>query len=127
MTRFFINEAQIMGNQIFLNAEDARHIAKVLRLKPGDEILCPYGQGRLYHVVLQSIDPSQAVGDIVQTTQEDTETRLQITLAQCLPKGERWDFILQKCTELGVSSFQPLFSERTVIQIKTSEQGKKLE
>lgn len=127
MTRFFITDAQITGNQIFLNADDSRHIAKVLRLKTGDEILCPNGRGQLYRVVLQSLDPVQTVGEIVAATQEDSEPQLQITLAQCLPKGERWDFILQKCTELGVSNFQPLYSERTVVQIKTDEQAKKRE
>ncbi|MDD4808396.1 MAG: 16S rRNA (uracil(1498)-N(3))-methyltransferase [Oscillospiraceae bacterium] len=127
MTRFFITDAQIRANQVFLKAEDAHHMAKVLRMQAGDEILCPNGQGQLYRVVLQTLEAAQAVGEIVAVTEEHSEPHLQITLAQCLPKGERWDFILQKCTELGVSSFQPLISERTVVQIKSAEQEKKQE
>ncbi|MCE5196842.1 MAG: 16S rRNA (uracil(1498)-N(3))-methyltransferase [Negativicutes bacterium] len=127
MTRFFITDAQIRGSQVFLGAEDAHHMAKVLRLQVGDEILCPNGQGRLYRVVLQKLEAARAVGEIVAVTEENSEAQLQITLAQCLPKGERWDFILQKCTELGVGSFQPLISERTVVQIKSAEREKKRE
>lgn len=118
--RFFISPDQINGTSITVTGEDVRHIATVLRMKAGEELLLCDGRGNEYSVKIISVDRSQVVTEILnQTHRELTDPR--ITLAQGLPKSDKMDFIVQKATELGVSSVVPVITERTIVKVKDEE------
>lgn len=125
MNRFLIAREQIHQGEIYLDEEFAHQAQKVLRLKVGDEILCLDQEGLTYLSVLVDLQKRQAKAKILKTYRENNEPDLHITLIQGLPKGERWDYILQKCTELGVSSFIPVISQRSMVRLKKEEATKK--
>ena len=127
MTRFFVLADQIRAGLITLMGRDVRHIQRVLRLGVGDHIECLDGQGYVYKVKLTHVEAEHVVGEIVDSYKADSEPDLQVTIAQGIPKGERWDFVLQKCSEVGATVFQPLFTERTIVNIASEQLPHKME
>lgn len=127
MTRFFISSDQIKDNSVILKGEDRHHLLNVLRRGPGDEITVLNGKGEEYLVRITEATTDQVKGEIVRQVERQSEPRLKITLVQSLPKADKFEWILQKNTELGVSRFQPVFTERSNIKLDQSAQGRKLE
>ena len=125
MHRFFVDEDGIQGSTARLEAGDAQHAARVLRLAPGDEVelldgLCRYA-ARLTEVSIESVSAE------VLSTLPDLEPNVRVTLFQGLPKAEKMEFILQKCTELGVYAVVPVQMERCVVQLSGKDGAKKQE
>ena len=127
MTRFFIPTTQIKENQVFLIGEDQHHLVKVLRKKPGDRIAVLNGKGEEYDVEIKEINSEFVVGQILGTTCKSSEPKVKITLVQSLPKSDKFDWIIQKNTELGVSRFIPVISERSTIKLDQATAIKKVE
>jgi|LSQX01.3.fsa_nt_gb 16S rRNA (uracil1498-N3)-methyltransferase len=127
MQRFFITNEQIRGNKINFDREFAHQATRVLRLRKGNSILCIDPEGQTHQVVLSYLGKNQAYGEITESFTENKDPELEITLIQAIPKGDRWPYILQKCTELGVKAIQPLLSERTVFKYNEDRDSKKLE
>lgn len=125
MNRFFIEESRRTEKMIWFDAEISHQITRVLRLQTGDRVECPNGEGQTYLVELTKIDAKQTEGAILETIKEYKEATLRLTLVQGLPKGERWEWILQKGTELGLYAFQPVLSERTIVRLSDQEFEKK--
>ena len=118
--RFFIAPSQVSGSRISIADEDVRHIAAVLRMKTGDALLLCDGQGAEYHVTIAEISKTEIKAEIIsQRSREIAAPR--ITLGQGLPKSDKMDWIVQKATELGVTSIVPLVTERTIVKIKDEE------
>jgi 16S rRNA (uracil1498-N3)-methyltransferase len=118
--RFFISPNDVVGPIITVSGEDVRHIATVLRMKTGDELLLCDGQGTEYAVKIAQMDRSMIRTEIVN--QAKKEIRLpRVTLGQGLPKSDKMDVIVQKATELGVAEIVPLVTERTIVKIKDEE------
>ncbi len=114
MHRFFVALNCIQGERVALKGDTARQLARVLRARLGDEIIVLDNTGWEYQVTLDSISPGQVLGSIKQRYQSSGETRVAITLVQAVLKAEKFEFVLQKGTELGVSAFVPVFCDRTV-------------
>lgn len=127
MTRFFIPTDQIHDDTVILKGEDRHHLLNVLRKDLGAEITVLNGKGQEYQVKVTEITADEVVGAIVQQVEKQTEPRVKICLVQSLPKGEKFEFILQKNTELGVSLFQPIISERSTIRLDAGQASKKRE
>ena len=118
--RFFISPDQISGVEAVVTGEDVRHIATVLRMKTGDELLLSDGEGTEYAVKIKHIEQSGITTEV--TGQSKQEIRYpRITLGQGLPKSDKMDFIVQKATELGASNIIPLVTERTIVKIRDEE------
>ncbi|MGE5604348.1 MAG: 16S rRNA (uracil(1498)-N(3))-methyltransferase, partial [Bacteroidota bacterium] len=103
------------------------HLLNVLRQGPGDEITVLNGKGEEYMVRITEATADQVNGEILRQVERQTEPRVKITLVQSLPKADKFEWILQKNTELGVSRFQPVFTERSNIKLDQAAQGRKLE
>ena len=114
MHRFFVPPSNISGGRVTLSADAARQLARVLRARPGDTIIALDDSGYEYAVNLDSVSPRHASGVITDRYLGNGETRLAITLYQGLMKADRFEYVLQKGTELGISRFVPIISERTV-------------
>lgn len=127
MTRFFISSDQIKDNSVILKGEDRHHLLNVLRRGPGDEITVLNGKGEEYLVRITEATVDQVKGEIVKQVERQSEPRVKITLVQSLPKADKFEWILQKNTELGVSRFQPVFTERSNIKLDQAAQSRKLE
>lgn len=115
--RFFVDPGQITGDTIRIIGPDVRHILKVLRLKIGDELIVADGTGLEYFGRIASLDKSKVVVTAFHKQQALSEAPVKVTLLQGIPKGDKMDFIVQKCTELGVSRIVPVVTKRTVVQL----------
>lgn len=128
--RFFL-DTQILADEaddtfrLDLTHEDEKH-AKVVRLRPGEHIAIIDGASDYFECVIERID---ADGVFVSITQHlDAPTLpFAVTLFQGLAKGERFDQVLKHCTELGVSAFVPLLTERTVVKVDPKRIPSKME
>lgn len=116
MHRFFVDNNQITNDNIEIIGTDVRHIRDVLRLKQGDEIEVS-SDGFIYHCKIDSILKNQIVVEILNKVKGSNEPPVDIILYQGLAKGSKMDFIIQKCTEIGVSEFYPLATHRSVVKI----------
>ena len=114
MYRFFVPPSNIGGERVTLTADASRQLAHVLRARPGDGIIVLDDSGYEYAVTLDKVSPKSASGVVHDRNPGEGETRLAITLYQGLMKADRFEYVLQKCTELGISRFVPIISERTV-------------
>ena len=114
MHRFFVPPSHITDERVTLPPDAARQLARVLRARPGDSIIALDDSGCEYAVTLDSVSPQRASGVIRDRYLGNGETRLSITLYQGLMKAARFEYVLQKGTELGISRFVPIISERTV-------------
>ncbi len=114
--RFFLPPDAIREGQVHFPETTARQIVHVLRLRPGDVVAVLDGQGALYRVALKHVDREMVLGQVTGQEAATGEPRMAVTLYASLIKGERFEWILQKGTELGVSRFVPMVTERTVVR-----------
>lgn len=121
MRRFFVE--RIQDDQVCIEGADARHIGKVLRLKPGDHISVVTADGEEYDVVLKEISAGMVKGTALAMRDSSCDPALKVILVQGMPKGDKLELIIQKCTELGITEIWPVHTERTVVQLT----GKKAE
>ena len=126
--RFYANLQLLQGTSISLPDSTARHV-QVLRLQPGDHITLFNGQagaeGEFDATVTRMgrSDVDVIVGAFTATHREATR---QIHLAVGMPANERMDWLVEKATELGAASIQPLMSERSVLRLKSERADKKV-
>jgi len=116
MQRYFVSESEIEQGQVKIVGDDARHISKVMRMRPGDRIICCQTNGRAYLCSLSAILDGEVIADIEQELDENHELPIRIALAQGLPKGDKLDWIVQKGTELGAEAFILFQAERAVVK-----------
>ncbi len=124
MRRFFVEPALLQGESAVIDGELCRHISTVLRLKAGEKILLADGCGREAVATIGSVDRDGvhlAIGEAV-SVQAGADCPA-LTIYQGLPKGEKLELILQKCTELGVNGIVPFIASRSVARLD----GEKLE
>jgi 16S rRNA (uracil1498-N3)-methyltransferase len=123
--RVFVDAPLASGNLVELPRETASHLAKVLRARSGDEVILFCGDGREYVGELESVRGSRVTAAVGSGASVDRESPLMITLVQCVPRGDRMDFIVQKATELGVTRIVPVLSERSVVRLDPKQAGSK--
>ncbi len=133
MHRFFITAAAVTPDEtgvpaaIHIDGEEAWHLARVLRLRPGDTIVAGDGAGRDYEAVLTEVGERAAVARVTAVRRNRAETRVPILLLQGLPKAEKMDWIVQKCTELGVAGIYPVATERAVVKIPAEKAAARID
>ncbi len=127
MTRFFVTSNQIKQNKVYLDGADRDHLCKVLRKKTGDELSILDGQGNEYRARILEIAPEKLVAELVETIARPSEPKVKLKLVQSLPKAEKFELVLQKNTEVGVTAFQPILSERSSLKLESQAVTKKTE
>jgi 16S rRNA (uracil1498-N3)-methyltransferase len=111
--RFFVPATALEGGQALVIDPGLVHqIAAVLRLRAGERVLLLDGSGFEYTVLLTAVERKQVIGTVESRAQGKGEPRTQITLYLALLRGERFEWVLQKGTELGVAAFVPLQCQR---------------
>lgn len=128
MPKFFVKDNQISGNVINIMGTDVNHIANVLRLKTGDEIqVCNEDKGVNYNTKIIEINKENVKCSILETMESNAEAGIHINILQGLPKAEKMELIIQKCTELGVKEITPVEMERCIVKLDGKSENKKLE
>ncbi len=119
MNRFFIPGAALLPGSTaeITDAQDIQHIHKVLRLKAGDVIEIANGNGAEATAGIIAIAKTGVTVEIQEVCDARRESPLEIVLYQGLPKGQKLEVIFQKNTEIGVSAFVPVITERCVVRI----------
>ena len=113
MQRFFVNPQCIERDSVVLKGAIIHQIKDVLRLQSGDHISVLDNSGWEYEVVLERIGKEQATG-VISNKKEIAEPNVKITLYQALIKSDKFEFVLQKGTEIGISVFVPVICERCI-------------
>ncbi|MBN8430002.1 16S rRNA (uracil(1498)-N(3))-methyltransferase [Microbulbifer salipaludis] len=123
--RIFSAEPLAGKSEVQLDEAASRHLVKVLRLGPGRPLVLFDGAGGEYQAELLEAGKKARVtlGDY---TAEDRQSPLAITLAIGISRGDRFDWVIQKATELGVQAIQPLFTERCEVKLTGDRLQKKL-
>ena len=125
MHRFFADERGIADGRAFLNAEDAQHALRVLRLEAGDEVELVCAPSRFLARIEDTADGEvclQVIGHLA-----DTEAKTHVTLYQGLPKADKMEWIVQKSTELGAFAIAPVAMIRSVVKLEGKDAQKKTE
>lgn len=114
MQRYFIDGNCIDGLDIHIDPYNHKHMKKVMRYHKGDQVVCllPNHQTYLYEIV----DIEEGLLHQVQEIYEDHELDVDVTLIYGLPKNDKFEFVLQKATELGVKRIVPFLSKRSIIK-----------
>lgn len=128
MSKFFVKEEQISNNRIKIIGEDVNHISNVLRMKKNDELqICNQATGENYLSKIISISKTVVECEIEGKIDKTTESNVDITLFQGIPKFEKMELIIQKNTEVGIKNIVPVMMERTVVKLDDKLANKKLE
>lgn len=116
-----------LAETISLPKQSSQHLVRVLRLKPGAELILFNGQGGEYAARLERIEQGKtAVLVLEKFNDRDAESQLITTLALGISRGERMDYAIQKAVELGVSHIVPLFTQFCVVSIGKEREEKRL-
>ncbi len=120
MHRFFIPAELFKTPEIILPRETSQQISRVLRLKTGSEVLLLDDCGYEYPARLSEVNESHCIASILSKQEAQGEPLTRITMLIGLTQREKFELILQKCTEIGVTTYVPMVTTRTLIQ-KTSD------
>lgn len=124
MPRFFMAGTNILGGMAIMKGRDAEHV-RVLRLRPGEDMIICDGQGTDYKCRLVSADKEQVEAEVIEVVPCPAEPSVKVTVLCGLPKGDKTDYIIQKCVEAGAYEIMFFYSERCIA--KPDKPEKKLE
>ncbi len=116
--RFFVRPDQIGKMGVLFPEETARQIRQVLRLHPGETVTVLDGQGMEYSIQLETVSNEKVWGRLMGQNPSAGEPAVQVRLYLSLTQREKFEWALQKCTEVGVSCFVPVISSRTLARDK---------
>lgn len=109
-----------------LPSDAGKHVARVLRLKAGDALNVFDGLGAEYSAIVESVRGTEVSVCVGERLNEIRESPLSVTLAQGLSRGARMDYAIQKAVELGVTTIQPLATQRSVVRLDDNKAAKRL-
>ncbi|MEA5619646.1 16S rRNA (uracil(1498)-N(3))-methyltransferase [Cronbergia sp. UHCC 0137] len=110
LQRITVNPSQLQATEILLTPQQKHYLLRVLRLGEGDKFIAMDGKGKWWLSQLQ-----EEQGKVLELMEVKTELPVSITLMVALPKGNGFDDVIRTCTELGVSCFAPVLSDRTLL------------
>jgi 16S rRNA (uracil1498-N3)-methyltransferase len=125
ITNFYIDPEKIGKDALTVDGDEAKHILSVLRCALGDEISVVDGRGTKYHAEIVKTSRNSLEAKILSRAQMENEPHCRVTLAQAVCRQERMDFLIEKTTEIGVSSIIPILSERSIVKVNSSLQRKR--
>jgi 16S rRNA (uracil1498-N3)-methyltransferase len=121
--RFYVN-CTLEPGPVLIQGAEAHHLATVCRFRPGDMLCLFNGGGSEFTARVLSVERRQVSLEILEQHAPRRELAFAVEVAAPLPKGDRAQFLIEKLTELGVSTFVPLSTERTIVQPRDTKLGK---
>ena len=124
MGKFFFKPEEREGQHVKIIGNTAHHMLNVLRIRIGQELTLCDGQCVDYFARLESIalKPAAVVFELLSSSPCKTEPVVPITLYQGMPKGDKMEWIIEKCIEAGISKIVPVLTARTVVKISSATQ-----
>ncbi len=126
MRRFYIEKISNEQDHCIISGPEARHITKVLRMKPGDHLILMDAQGARFKACIESVTSRSVLTALQERLPPPPASPVTITLCQALPKSHAMDYLIQKTSELGVDHIIPFISERTVARFEPSKYENKM-
>ncbi|MGE0131442.1 MAG: 16S rRNA (uracil(1498)-N(3))-methyltransferase [Blastocatellales bacterium] len=114
--RFYAPPAQISNSSVTLEAEESHHLTRVLRLNEGARVFVFDGEGSEYECEVARVAKREVELRALRRLDGAVESPLRLTLAQALIKGDKFDWVVQKATELGVTRIVPLVTEHSGVR-----------
>lgn len=112
MQKLFIDF--IPQKTVILDEAQSRHIAKSLRMRVGDMITLCAGNGTDYGCIIDEITSENVILSVCYEQANNSEPSVKVHLYQGVPKGDKLEDIIQKCTELGISEITPVLTKRSI-------------
>ena len=126
MARFFVEAGEISGETVVLTGENAQH-AKVLRLKPGEEVLVCDGQGTECRCTVGSVSAGEVYLNVLERRVSAAEASVRVSVYMAFPKADKLEHVIQKATELGAYEIVAFPSARCISKPDEKSLKKKLE
>ena len=128
MYKFFVKEEQIEDKRINIIDEDVNHIKNVLRLEIEENIcICNKDTSKSYMCKIIEYDNNSVTCEILEEVLNTTEADTYIHIFQGLPKADKFEFIIEKCTEIGVKEITPVAMKRSIVKLDEKDKAKKLD
>ena len=118
LTRSFVDQEFFLNKKIILEESSSHHLIKVLRKKEGDELVLFDGKGNSCLGIISKVHKSEVQLDVIDIFEKSLRSGIEINLGQSLIKNDPFNLTIQKATELGVTSFHPLITDRSELKIK---------
>lgn len=117
---FFVDPADVDGDRVVLRGDEGRHLATVLRARPGQRVSLADGTGRRYAARVRRAD-DDAVTLAVEHVEDDPPARPALTVVHALPKARKLDDVVQRLSEVGVERLVPVVSARTEVALSVEK------
>ena len=114
MPRFFVDKGAVSHDTVIIKGDDARHIARSLRMAVGDAVTVCDGDGAEYSCSLTKIRDEECECHILDTAEGKGEPPAEVTLFMAYPKGDKLEVVVQKAVELGATRIIPFESSRCI-------------
>lgn len=124
MFRYFCADDKIINNRVTVEGGDAKHLKTILRAQQGDKISV-VTESKEYIAEIEEINKEEINCNLLEEIATNNETKINITLCQGIPKQTKMETIIQQNVELGVKSFIPLITERTVVKLNEKDREQK--
>jgi len=125
MHRFFLPKFAFRSDTVDFTPDISRQIYRVLRLHPGEKVIALDNAGWQYLVELTDVEPGLVRGRILEKSAAGGEPPVILNLCLCLAQREKFEWMLQKCTEVGAASFTPVISSRSLVQDQKNLENKR--
>ncbi|MBT8142965.1 MAG: 16S rRNA (uracil(1498)-N(3))-methyltransferase [Gammaproteobacteria bacterium] len=125
MIRLHFSGKLTPNSPVLLDADASHHLARVMRAKVGDHCVV-FNSEAEYLATIQSISGKSVEVLIQQQRVNNNESTLAITLLQAVTRRERMDYSIQKATELGVSTIQPVLTQHCVVKLDAGKSEKRI-
>ncbi len=124
--RICVTDVPLATGSITLTGQAARHLGRVLRQQPGDQVTLFDGAGHSGNAVIRRTGRQSVELELLELRAGGCESPLQLTLAMAMVRGDQMDLVIQKATELGATILQPLLTARSVIRLSERRMQKRL-
>ena len=121
LTRCFTDQKFSLNKKLILENSSSHHLLKVLRKKEGDKMVLFDGKGSSCLGDIFKIHRSKIEIEVIEIFEKSLRSGIEINLGQSLIKNDPFNLIIQKATELGVISFHPLITDRSVVKITMTQ------
>jgi 16S rRNA (uracil1498-N3)-methyltransferase len=126
MPRFFLSSGAPENGTFIITGDDAKNISFSLRMRRGEHLVVCDGEGTDYDCEITDMDGQQVVLTILRAQPTVTESPVKIRLYQSVPKGDKFEYIVQKAVELGVSEIVPVYSSRCIVKPDAKSEEKRI-
>ncbi|MBR0435368.1 MAG: 16S rRNA (uracil(1498)-N(3))-methyltransferase [Lachnospiraceae bacterium] len=126
MFQFFVRSEKVNNGLAYITGDDYHHLKDVVRLKAGDKVRISIDTGENYIGVIEDFTEDAAIVELTDKA-ADTELKGKMTLFQGMPKSDKFEFIIEKAVELGVTEIVPTMMEFSVVKIDEKKIASKVE